>query len=90
MLFDQPQRDAEESYPVLLVHHSFARDHTVAFLSARGHRTSKHLSHHVEVQVTCTRLGSDRATSHVSMIVFAISLSGDFLVVSQRDALRAT
>ena len=53
-----------------------------AFLSARGQRTSKHLSHHVKVQVTCTRLGSDRATSHVSMIVFAISLSGDFLVVS--------
>jgi len=69
-------------FQVLLVHHSLARDHTVAFLSARGQRTSKHLSHHVKVQVTCTRLGSDRATSHVSMIVFAISLSGDFLVVS--------
>jgi len=73
-------------FQVLLVHHSFARDHTVAFLSARGQRTSKHLSHHVKVQVTCTRLGSDRATSHVSMIVFAISLSGDFLVVSSSEA----
>ncbi len=31
----------------------------------------------------CTRLGNDRATSHVSMIVFAISFPGDFLVVSQ-------
>jgi len=69
-------------FQVLLVHHSFARDHTVAFLSARGQRTSRHLSHHVKVQVTCTRLGSNRATSHVGMIVFAISLSGDFLVVS--------
>ncbi len=68
-------------FQVILVHHSFAQDHTVAFLSARGQQTSKHLSHHVKVQVTCTRLGSDRATSHVSIIVFAISLSGDFLVV---------
>ncbi len=42
-------------FQVSLVHHSFARDHTVAFLSARGQRTSKHLSHHVRVQVTCTR-----------------------------------
>jgi len=61
-------------------------------LDARGqpaclHTASLHLSAGIQLspvirQVTCTRLGSGRATSHVSMIVFAIPLSGDFLVVS--------
>ncbi len=61
-------------------------------LDARGqpaclHTASPHLSADIQLspvirQVTCTRLGSGRATSHVSMIVFAIPLSGDFLVVS--------
>ncbi len=42
-----------------------------------------------QVQVTCTRLGSNRATSHVSMIVFAILLLGDFLVVFMMSQVRA-
>ena len=59
-------------------------------LEARGQPACLHTAHlsadiqlsPVIRQVTCTRLGSGRATSHVSMIVFAIPLSGDFLVVS--------
>ena len=67
MLFDQPQRDAEESYPVLLVHHSFARDHTVAFLSARGQRTSKHLSHHVAFGRPFSRFTARRAPGNLTL-----------------------